>query len=154
MFTCTCTRNIQGYYHRVISFLHLSKKCIVTVRDIKFSSGQFVYASSIFPICSHSQASMRTIFFDPSLHAAKICFFIVHSFDVGSKFITSAFAVVRWLLCHPRHAMGRPLQLWYLTYEQSPCNLIIPLGNISSLLLTVKYMLEEETVLVTTPTLL
>ena len=69
-------------------------------------------------------------------------------------YITSAFAVVNWLLCHPqRHAMGRPLQLWYSTYELSPQNFIIPLENISCLLLTANHIVEEEAVVVTIPTM-
>ena len=54
----------------------------ISIRNSKFNAGQYVHASSIFQICSHSQSSMKTIFFDPSLHAAKICYFIVHSFDI------------------------------------------------------------------------
>ena len=123
----------------------------ISIRNSKFNAGQYVYASNIFQICSHSQSSMKTIFFDPSLHAAKICYFIVHSFDINGLYITS---VVNWLLCHPqRHAMGRPLQLWHSTYERSPQNFIIPLENISCLLLTANHIVEEEAVVVTIPTM-
>jgi hypothetical protein len=131
------------------------KMSSITIGNKKLNAGQFVYASSIFQICSHSQPSMRTLFFDPSLHAAKICYFIVHSFDVNGKYVTGAFAVVNWLLCHQqRHAMGRPLQIWHSTYEHSPRNFLIPLKNVSCLLLTANHIMEEETVLVTIPTML
>ena len=52
------------------------KMLSVTVQDQKFSSGQCVLARSVFPICSHSQSSPATIFFDPSLHAAKLITFL------------------------------------------------------------------------------
>ena len=125
----------------------------VTVQDQKLSSGQCVLARSVFPICSHSQSSPATIFFDPSLHAAKIDYFFVHSFEINDLCITCPFAVVHWLLCHPkRHEMGRPLQVWHQTYEHSPQSAIIPLDYISCPVLTASLEMDEQLVLVTIPT--
>ena len=113
------------------------KMLSVTVQNQKFSSGQCVLARSVFPICSHSQSSPATIFFDPSLHAAKIDYFFVHSFEINDVCITHSFAVVHWFLCHPkRHEMGCPLQIWHQTYEHSPQSTIIPLDYISCPVLT------------------
>ena len=130
------------------------KMVSVTIQGQKFTSGECVLARSVFPVCSHTQSSPATIFFDPTLHAAKIEYFAVHSFHFNDLCITRPFAVVQWFLCHPnRHKLGRPLQVWHPVHEQSPQSILIPVEYISCPLLTVTLEMERQPVLVILPTM-
>ena len=125
----------------------------VTIQGQKFTSGQCVLARSVFPVCSHSQSSPATIFFDPNLHAAKIEYFAMHSFQINHLYITRPFAIVHWFLCHPkRHELGRPLQVWHPVYEQNAKASFIPVEYISCPVFTATWELEGQHVLVTLPT--
>ena len=128
------------------------KMLSVTIQDQKYSSGQCVFAKSVFQICTHSQSSPATMFFNPMLHAAKIEYFAVHSFEINHFCITRPFAIVHWFPCHPqRHEMGRPIQIWHPTQEHSPQNFIISLDYILCPLITASFSIEEQPVLVTIP---
>ena len=121
----------------------------VTVKGQEIYSGQYVLAKPVFPF--REEAANRTVFSDPSLRPAKIDHFCIHSFET----IVHGFAVVSWPLYHPVcNTFGIPYQVWcHSLYECSSDNCFLPLENISSLLLTASYVIEEETVLVTVPML-
>ena len=87
----------------------------ITVNGQQINAGQYVLAKSLFRFESAAnETSVSTIFTDPSLRAAKINHFAIHSFMIDdSTHVTHAFAIVSWMLCHPlRHSIGKPYQIW------------------------------------------
>lgn len=128
----------------------------VTINGQQICAGQYVLAKSMFPFAVSSEAC-RTVFFDPSVRPAKVHCFAIHSFHVNdTTVITHGFAIVTWPLQHSGlNTFGKPYQVWCSSvYDTSSDNCIIPLENISSVLLTAQHVLNEETVLVTVPVLL
>ena len=113
----------------------------ITVNGQQINAGQYVLAKSLFRFesAANDETSVSTIFTDPSLRAAKINHFAIHSFMIDdSTHVTHAFAIVSWMLCHPlRHSIGKPYQIWCNSlYEPCIQNFLLPLENISSLLIT------------------
>ena len=132
------------------------KMLSVTINEQQFCAGQYVLAKGMFSFAISSEAT-RTVFSDPSLCPAKIHHFAIHSFHANdSTLVTHGFAIVSWPLQHPLlSTFGKLYQVWCSSvYDIRSDNCIIPLENISSLLLTVHYDIKEETVLVTVPVLL
>lgn len=128
----------------------------VTIRGHEICSGQYVSAKAVFQFRDEAaEETILTAFRDPSLRPAKIDHFCIHSFHVDNSVIVHGFAAVSWPLHHPVcNTFGTPYQVWCSSvYECGSDNLLLPLENISSLLLTASYVIEEETVLVTVPLL-
>jgi hypothetical protein len=124
----------------------------VTAKGQEIHSGQYVLAKPVFPFHEEANSTAnKTVFYDPSLRPAKIDHFCIHSFES----IVHGFAMVSWPMRHPvQNTFGIPYQVWCCSlYEYSSNNCFLPLENISSLLLTASYVIEEETVLVTVPVL-
>lgn len=128
----------------------------VTIKGQEICSGQYVLAKPVFQFRDEANsAANKTVFYDPSLRPAKIDHFCIHSFCTDNKNIVHGFAIVSWPLHHPVYnTFGVPYQVWCSSiYESSSNNFILPIENISSLLLTASYVIEEETVLVIVPML-
>ena len=92
----------------------------------------------------------QTVFTDSLNRPAKVDHFLVHSFSVEDS---HCFAVVCWPQRHPSSSyFGKPYPVWCRSlYECSVDNLLIPIENISSVLLTAECLVEEENVLVVVP---
>ena len=56
---------------------------------------------------------------------------------------------------HPlQHSIGKPYEVWHSSvYESSPENFIVPLENISSLLISAECTIEDGNVIVVVPLL-
>ena len=93
------------------------------------------------------------MFTDPLNRPAKVDHFLVHSFSVEDSVYSHCFAVVCWPQRHPSSSyFGKPYHVWCRSlYECSVDNLLIPIENISSVLLTAECLVEEENVLVVVP---
>ena len=130
-------------------------KGVQSVNVQQFCAEQYVLAKSVFPFTTSCEAT-RTVLSDPSVRPAKIHYFAIHSFCTDDSRITHGFTAISWPLQHPLlNALGKPYQVWCSSlYDIASENCIIPLENISSLLLTAHHIMEEETVLVTVPVLL
>ena len=130
------------------------KMLSVSINEQQFCAVQYVSAKGVFPFASSCETT-RTVFSDPSLRPAKVHHFAIHLFCIDDTRITHGFAVVSWPLQHPLlNVFGKPYQVWCSSlYDTASENCIIPLENISSLLLTAQHVMEEETVLVTVPVL-
>ena len=110
----------------------------VTINGQQTCAGQYVLAKGMFPF-TQSSGPYRTVFSDPSLRPAKVHYFANHSFHANdSTLFIHSFAIVTWPLQHPLlNAFGKPYLVWCsLVYDTSSDNCIIPLENISSVLLT------------------
>ncbi len=129
----------------------------ITICNQKINSGQFVYAKSVFPFQTSLSDTTQTVFTDPTYRPAKVHHFAIHSVQVteSSCTITHAFAVISWLMHHPlQHSIGKPYQVWHSSlYEYSPENFVVPLENISSLLITAECTFEDGNVIVVVPLL-
>ena len=130
------------------------KMLSISINEQEFCARQYVSAKGMFPFTSTCKTT-HTVFSDPSLRPAKVHHFAIHTFYIDDSRITHGFAVVSWPLQHPLlNVFGKPYQVWCSSlYDAASDNCIIPLENISSLLLTAQYIMEEETVLVTVPVL-
>ena len=97
----------------------------------------------------------HSFFHNPSLRTAEIDHFAIHTFEYEDVSYTNAFAIVKWLLPHPSYNLfGKPYSVWCNSvYESNYDNCFLPLEYISSLLLTAKHTLVDDTVIVTVPAL-
>ncbi|SMN01974.1 hypothetical protein SPONN_281 [uncultured Candidatus Thioglobus sp.] len=128
----------------------------VTIAGRRLYSGQYVHAK---PFCSIQQEhSVATVFSDPGICVAELDHFAVHSFEVSENTsITHAFAIVNWLEQNPNKDMlGKPCEVWYKYHDfiNDACNMFLPLENVSCLLVTAEFVMEnQEEALVVVPLL-
>lgn len=130
------------------------KMTSITYQGQEYRAGQYIHAKNVFPFSSTSYASVPTSsFFDPSLRPALVHTFCVYTFQHADMFITHPFAFVSWLAQHPlQHSIGKPYQIWcHSLFENSTTNCLVPLENVTSILICAKYVFESESVLVVTP---
>ena len=92
----------------------------------------------------------RTVFTDPLYRPARIDHFAVHSVPVDGSMYGHCFAVASWPQRHPDiNFWGKPYQIWCRSLFE--CSLSNFVENISSVLLTADFFLEEEHVLLVVP---
>ena len=129
------------------------KMMSVTINGQKINAGQYVFAKSVFNFKSNPREEVRTVFTDPLNRPARIDHFAVHSVSVNGSVYVHCFAVASWPQHHPDiNFFGKPYQIWCRSlYECSLLNFVIPIENISSVLLTADCLLEEEIVLLVVP---
>ena len=74
----------------------------------------------------------------------------MHTCQVGESTNSHGLAVVSWPLHHLlQHTLGKPYEIWCKElYECSLDNFVVPLENISCLLLTAMYTFEESVLIV------
>lgn len=123
-----------------------------TVAGQDILHGQYVHAKPVFVV---STEGVHTVFTNPDLSVARIEHFAVHSFELNLCTISHAFALVKWMECHPeKQKLGKPFEVWCRTSCYDTCNYILPVENISCLLLSIDFKVCGEVVLVTVPLLL
>lgn len=118
------------------------KMASVTIRGQKVTAGQYVLAQGVFPFTSLN-----------SVRPAKIDYFFKHSVLLTeTETISHFFAIVNWPMQHPlQHDIGKPYEIWCKSAYENCDNCILPLDNISTILLTACLNVSNENVLVTVP---
>ena len=106
---------------------------------------------SLLAVTSVSSAIIWTAFSDSSLYPAKIHHFALHFCSVKQSHINHGFAVDSWPLEHPqKNAFGKPYEVWCSSVF-SDRDELVPLEYVHCPLLTMQYVIHDETVLVTVP---
>lgn len=129
------------------------KMLTLTINGEQFSSGQYVFAKSVFEFHSGLREEAHTVFTDPDYRPARIDHFAVHSISLNDTIYVHCFAVVTWPQRHPEvNYFGKPYQVWCKSlYENSLFNFAIPIENISCALLIADSVVQEENVLLVVP---
>ena len=130
------------------------KMSSVTISNQMYRVDQVILAKSVFPLPGSNPSVTRTVTTDPTLRAAVIRSFCMYSLPCENEEAdTQVFALVDWFMSHPlKDRVGKPYVVYCNSlFENSPENFLIPVVNISCILLTSIIKLEDENVLLTTP---
>ena len=129
------------------------KMMTLTINGQQFKAGQYFFAKSVIDFESNAKEEVHTVFTDPLYRPVRIDHFAVHSISVGNSVYSHCFAVASWPQRHPDiNYFGKPYQIWCRSlYECTLSNFVVPIENISSLLLTADFVLEEKHVLLVVP---